>query len=594
MAEMIPDLISKRSVSLTKRRATEVLAGIHTKKKLRSNIPRRKRVPAFSISGFSSNSYSGVDDEAESSSSCFNGEKSLGNSVEFNKDQKQPGWHSEIRWKKMVGSFRKDSSDDEFRRITRSYAKRKDLRLKAVEVRSIDRGIDSFSHSLTRGTKRSDPKDNAALDISVSGVSEISGNFPNSNLKAKDSSKAKISDISDSCLESIVSDTNGATVHCATGKEVSRLQLEKEISIQVNKAHELDLQSDLACPEELIDDGCLSDYSACNEMLLSEFESDILHGQSDEDSEVSLSDLIESPDYFSERSLDDSTPSVAFSILFQLWEQFRPSSFVAESNEKFQETNELSEEFILSRFPNKDDEESYQSFRSRERNETSLHDYANWYSTNTGFGDLIIGQRLLMVNWMLEHCQSKELQSETLFLGVNLMDRFLSRGYFQTERYLQLLGIACVTLATRLEENQPYNSIRQRSFKVGVNVYKRCEVVSMEWLLLEVLRFQCFLPTIHNFLWFYLKAARASAEVEDLCRHLAILSLLDHSILCFWPSTVAAGLAILACIATDNDSHCNNIMETHVRRKTDDLSECIKSLDWLVKYASMRTGTEQP
>lgn len=56
-----------------------------------------------------------------------------------------------------------------------------------------------------------------------------------------------------------------------------------------------------------------------------------------------------------------------------------------------------------------------------------------------------------------QHSSAMELQSETLFLGVSLMDRFLSRGYFKSEKNLQLLGIACVTLATRIEENQPYN-----------------------------------------------------------------------------------------------------------------------------------------
>lgn len=50
-----------------------------------------------------------------------------------------------------------------------------------------------------------------------------------------------------------------------------------------------------------------------------------------------------------------------------------------------------------------------------------------------------------------------ELHHETLFLGVSLMDRLLSKGYFYSERNLQLLGIASITLASRLEEVQPWN-----------------------------------------------------------------------------------------------------------------------------------------
>lgn len=46
------------------------------------------------------------------------------------------------------------------------------------------------------------------------------------------------------------------------------------------------------------------------------------------------------------------------------------------------------------------------------------------------------------------------------------------------------------------------HSVRQRNFYIGTNVYSRCEVVAMEWLVQEILSFQCFLPTIHNFLWY--------------------------------------------------------------------------------------------
>ena len=52
---------------------------------------------------------------------------------------------------------------------------------------------------------------------------------------------------------------------------------------------------------------------------------------------------------------------------------------------------------------------------------------------------------------------SKELQKETMFLGVSLMDRFLSKGFFKNKRNLQIVGIACLALATRIEENQPFN-----------------------------------------------------------------------------------------------------------------------------------------
>lgn len=56
-----------------------------------------------------------------------------------------------------------------------------------------------------------------------------------------------------------------------------------------------------------------------------------------------------------------------------------------------------------------------------------------------------------------QHSEECKLQPETLFLGVSLLDRFLGRGFFKSTRDIEILGIACCTLAIRMEENQPYN-----------------------------------------------------------------------------------------------------------------------------------------
>ncbi|XP_040378181.1 cyclin-SDS-like isoform X2 [Oryza brachyantha] len=341
-----------------------------------------------------------------------------------------------------------------------------------------------------------------------------------------------------------------------------------EVSVSESSCLASVLESDLACPERLADDAEATEYSsACEDLTLPETE--------EEDEEVRSGPCICANYSFapldeSSSSDDDAEPSPTFSLFLAFAEQF-----VSCPHPKTPAVTDVAVR-TGKRFEDLDNEESYERFRRRERRGVVARDYIEVYSSMPGsYGRAVVEQRVVMVNWIIEHSHVMELQPETVFIGIGLMDRFLTRGYVKGSRNLQLLGIACTTLATRIEENQPYNCILQKTFKVGINTYSRNEVVAMEWLVQEVLDFQCFVTTAHHFLWFYLKAANADDRVEDLAKYLAMLSLLDHKHLSFWPSTVAAAVVALACLATDNESSCHLVMETHMRTNNDDLPECL-------------------
>ncbi|KAJ3674123.1 hypothetical protein LUZ60_006115 [Juncus effusus] len=357
---------------------------------------------------------------------------------------------------------------------------------------------------------------------------------------------------------------------------------------------------DLVCSEQIssADSDSDSDESVCMESDLVLLSSDECEFSSSDDtissSQYSLSSLIGSSCYASSSSGSEFTdgcrgrseqPSLAFAQFLQLTRQFTGGSIAMRSNLIAGDglIGECELEFEGRKLIEEEDEESYMRFRGRERKEIPPHNYLSSYTTP--HGNLILTQRRTMIAWIIQRCQEMELQLETLFLAVSLLDRFLSRGYFKSGRNLQLLGIACITLATRIEENQIDNSVRQRVFRVENNSFSRSEVVAMEWLVQEILDFKCFLPTTLQFLWFYLKAATVGQEVEERSRFLAVLALIDHKRLSFWPSTLAAGIVILACLSTGHDHLTHLVMETHMRTRDDDLPECIKSLEWLIQYS---------
>ncbi|CAH9095970.1 unnamed protein product [Cuscuta epithymum] len=334
---------------------------------------------------------------------------------------------------------------------------------------------------------------------------------------------------------------------------------------------------DLECSEQLSKgDDALDDYSSA----YSELQWDSLQESSELDcSEYSPSIWYDSGSQFSEQYNSDDHPSNTFRLFRQFSEEFYRSTYSLEDS---LEDHNIYADITLGL--EDEDEESYRLLRRRERRQVYIRDYAKEYCSGTGYGELIVKQRLKMVHWIVEQATKKELQKETMFLGVNLFDRFLTKGYFRKENNLQIAGIACLTLATRIEENQPLNCIRNKTFDIGMKVYSRSEVVAMEWVVQEVLNFQCFLPTIYNFLWFYLKAARASEMVEKTVKYLALVTLLGHEHLNYWPSTVAAGLVILTLSSMGLHASCNLVTQSHSRTKDRDLPKCIKSLKCLGCY----------
>ena len=60
--------------------------------------------------------------------------------------------------------------------------------------------------------------------------------------------------------------------------------------------------------------------------------------------------------------------------------------------------------------------------------------------------DITFPMRAILVDWLVEVSEEYKLRTETIFLAVNYIDRFLSYMSVQRAR-LQLVGTACMFIA---------------------------------------------------------------------------------------------------------------------------------------------------
>ncbi|XP_022131362.1 cyclin-A2-2-like isoform X2 [Momordica charantia] len=190
--------------------------------------------------------------------------------------------------------------------------------------------------------------------------------------------------------------------------------------------------------------------------------------------------------------------------------------------------------------------------------------------------------RGILIDWLVEVSEEYKLVSDTLYLTVNLIDRFLSRSFIERHR-LQLLGVTCMLIATKYEEVcAPF--VEEFCF-ITDNTYTRGEVLKMEGEVLNLLNFQLSVPTTKTFLRRFVQVAQASCkepcvEFQHLTDYLAELTLLEYSFLRFLPSAVAASVVFLARWILNQPNHpWNQTLEHYTNYSASELKTPVLALE---------------
>ncbi|KFK31755.1 hypothetical protein AALP_AA6G155000 [Arabis alpina] len=208
--------------------------------------------------------------------------------------------------------------------------------------------------------------------------------------------------------------------------------------------------------------------------------------------------------------------------------------------------------------------------------------------------DVTCNMRGVLVDWLVEVADEYKLLSETLYLTVSYIDRFLSVKIVDKQK-LQLLGVSAMLIASKYEEMTPPNV--EDFCDITDHTYTKQQVVKMEADILLALRFELGSPTVNTFVRQFTRVAQedfkmSHLKMEFLCSYLSELSLLDYNCLKFLPSMVAASAVFLARFIIRPKQHpWSVVLEDNTKYKAGDLKECVGMLHDL--YMSRKGGVLQ-
>lgn len=162
--------------------------------------------------------------------------------------------------------------------------------------------------------------------------------------------------------------------------------------------------------------------------------------------------------------------------------------------------------------------------------------------------DLEWKMRGILVDWLIEVHTRFRLLPETLFLAVNIIDRFLSAEVVALDR-LQLVGVTAMFIASKYEE---ILSPHVANFShVADETFSDKEILDAERHILATLEYNMSYPNPMNFLRRISKADNYEIQARTLAKYLLEISLLDHRFLAYPQSHVSAAAMYLARVILD-------------------------------------------
>ncbi|KAF1966894.1 hypothetical protein BU23DRAFT_305892 [Bimuria novae-zelandiae CBS 107.79] len=197
--------------------------------------------------------------------------------------------------------------------------------------------------------------------------------------------------------------------------------------------------------------------------------------------------------------------------------------------------------------------------------------------------------RPYLLDFLVEAHAAFQLLPETLFLAVNLLDRYCSRRVVY-KRHYQLVGCAALLIAAKYGDKKDRVPTVRELKSMCCSLYDDEMFTQMEWHVLQTLNWIIGHPTVDAFLQVALAEGPFDPEVENMALYISEIALFHKEFVSTRPSVLArSSLALARCILSRNDQKVSEWAATYDPQTVMSLSNHLYQPSQVLsrKYSSM-------
>ncbi|CAI4228638.1 unnamed protein product [Auanema sp. JU1783] len=200
--------------------------------------------------------------------------------------------------------------------------------------------------------------------------------------------------------------------------------------------------------------------------------------------------------------------------------------------------------------------------------------------------------RAILCDWMVEIQETFELNHETLYLAVKLVDMYLECETNTPKSELQLIACAALFVASKFDERSP--PLIDDFLYVTDETFSREDLIKMEMKLLKTVGYDLGAPLSYSFVRRYARTCRADMATLTLARYILETSLLFYEFVGTSESRLAAACFLLALKMKSKNATWTPVLHKYSGYRQDEIEPLMSEVNHMMhvrkaKYSNLET-----